>query len=469
MVNRPNVHFLKTPLSSYFYDTNTNQMIKIPDKFYSGLQEYVRTGTSSDEIVQYANALVKEGLFSDNRPTKMEHPESDFLKFHLDVNVEQMTLQVTQQCNFRCSYCTYAPKDIKYQRQHSAKRMTLETALKAVDFFAKHSVNRERVALGFYGGEPLLELNLIKKVVEYAEELFDGKELVFPVTTNGSLFTKETVEFISKHNFNVLVSLDGTPTIHNRSRKFAATGEGTYEAIERNLRYVQENYPDLYKKISFNVVIDPRYSCDELHEMFTYHPLFSDANISSTLISDEGSMEHVTPSDRYIYENSISLFKAFMAQKNRYPQEKTSKISAGTVGARMEGLKKNMKPSGTLPSKMSHGGPCIPGQRRVFVSVDGDLFPCERVSETSEVNNIGNIEDGFNLEKTRKVLNIAQLTSEECKGCWAIRHCTQCVRTCDNNGELSNELKLYNCINVKKEAEAKLKDYMLYKELDYEI
>ena len=74
------------------------------------------------------------------------------------------------------------------------------------------------------------------------------KELVFPVTTNGSLFTKETVEFISKHNFNVLVSLDGTPTIHNRSRKFAATGEGTYEAIERNLRYVQENYPDLYKR-----------------------------------------------------------------------------------------------------------------------------------------------------------------------------------------------------------------------------
>lgn len=469
MIDSPNVHFLKTPLACYLYDTNTNQLIKIPNEFYVGLQEYVHTGISSDEVMKYANALKKEGFLSNNRPTKMGHPESDFMKFHLDTNIEQMTLQVTQQCNFRCSYCTYAPKDIEYQRQHSAKRMSLETALKAVDFFAEHSVSRERVALGFYGGEPLLELKLIKKVVEYAEELFDGKDLVFPVTTNGSLFTKDVVEFIGEHNFNVLISLDGTPEIHNRSRKFAATGEGTYEEIARNLRYVQENYPDLYKKLSFNIVIDPRYSCGDMHEMFTYHPLFADSNVNSTLISDEGSMEHVTPSDQYMDENSIYMFKALMAQKNRYPQEKTSKISAGTIGGRIERLKRSMKPSKALPVKMSHSGPCIPGQRRVFVTVDGDLFPCERVSETSEATRIGNIDDGFDIEKARKILNIVQLTPEECKNCWAIRHCMQCVRACDNNGELSRELKLYNCARVRNEIEESFKEYLLYKELDYEL
>ncbi len=469
MTDRPNVHFLKTPLACYMYETDTNELLKIPDEFYCGLQEYVKTGAASDAVLNYANALKAEGYLSENRPTQMEHPESKFLQFHLDTNVEQMTLQVTQQCNFRCTYCTYAPKDIEYQRQHSAKRMSLETALKAVDFFAAHSVNRERVALGFYGGEPLLELNLIRKVVEYAENVFDGKDIVFPVTTNGSLFTKEVVDFISKHNFNVLISLDGTPEIHNRSRKFAATGEGTYGEIERNLRYVQENYPDLYAKISFNVVIDPRYSCVGLHEMFTYHPLYANANVNSTLISDESAMEHVTPSDQYIHENSKYLFKALMEKDNRYPQEKTSKIAAGTVGARSERLKRNMNVAKGLPDKMSHGGPCIPGQRRVFVTVDGDLFPCERVSETSEVNRIGNIYDGFDIDKARTVLNIAQLTPEECKNCWAIRHCTQCVRACENNGELSRELKLHNCARVRNEAEENLREYLLYKELDYEI
>lgn len=469
MNDRPNVHFLKTPLACYMYEVNTNQMLKIPEEFYSGLQEYVKTGMASDAVMNYANALKAEGYLSSNRPTEMEHQESKFLDFHLGTNVEQMTLQVTQQCNFRCTYCTYAPKDFEYQRQHSSKRMTLETALKAVDFFAAHSVKRERVALGFYGGEPLLELNLIQKIVAYAEELFDGKDLIFPITTNGSLFTKDVVDFISKHNFNVLISLDGTPEIHNRSRKFAATGEGTYEEIERNLRYVQENYPDLYARISFNVVIDPRYSCVGLHELFSHHPLFVNANVNSTLISDESSMEHVTASDQYIYENSIYLFKALMAKKDRYPQEKASKVAVGTVGARSERLKKNMKISKGLPAKMSHGGPCIPGQRRVFVTVDGDLFPCERVSETSEVNRIGNIYEGFDIDKARTILNIAQLTPEECKNCWAIRHCMQCVRACDNNGELSRELKLHNCARVRSEVEEIFKEYLMYKELGYEL
>ena len=136
MNDRQSVHFLETPSACYMYEVNTNQMLKIPEEFYSGLQEYVKTGMASDAVMNYANALKAEGYLSSNRPTEMEHQESKFLDFHLGTNVEQMTLQVTQQCNFRCTYCTYAPKDFEYQRQHSSKRMTLETALKAVDFFA---------------------------------------------------------------------------------------------------------------------------------------------------------------------------------------------------------------------------------------------------------------------------------------------------------------------------------------------
>ena len=113
MNDRPNVHFLKTPLACYMYEVNTNQMLKIPEEFYSGLQEYVKTGTASDAVMNYANALKAEGYLSSNRPTEMEHQESKFLDFHLGTNVEQMTLQVTQQCNFRCTYCTYAPIDFE--------------------------------------------------------------------------------------------------------------------------------------------------------------------------------------------------------------------------------------------------------------------------------------------------------------------------------------------------------------------
>ena len=114
---------------------------------------------------------------------------------------------------------------------------------------------------------------------------------------------------------------------------------------------------------------------------------------------------------------------------------------------------------------MSHYGPCIPGQRRLFIDVNGGFYPCERVSETSDAMNIGNVRDGFDFEKARSLLNISQLTEKQCKNCFALRHCNLCAKYCDNNGELSSELKLSNCKNVRFAAEDTFKNYLMFKEL----
>lgn len=469
MINQPFIHIINTPLYHYIYDVNTNRLIKIPDNIYNQFLAYIERDEKTSEVLRYVNALKEAGYLSTYHPVEMEHSESDFVEYHLGCNIEQMTLQLTQQCNFRCSYCIYAPKDIEYQRQHTSKHMTLELALKAVDFFAQRSIDREKVCIGFYGGEPLLEFKLIKEIVKYAEEIFEGKELLFTITTNGSLFTKEIAEFLGNHNFSILVSLDGTAEIHNRSRKFASTGKGTYDVIEEKLLALQKDYPKLYEHISFNVVIDPRFSCNELHDMFSFNPLYSSANVSTTLIDDSMSMEHVTTSDKYLYESNVHLFKAYMAAFKRYPSERTSKIAKLMISTTRERITKAMTAYKRLPETISHSGPCIPGQRRLFVDVDGNLFPCERVSETSPINKIGHIDNAFDYNKIKALLNIVQLTPEECRNCWAILHCLQCARACDNNGELSAELKRSNCKATKTEVENSLKEYLMYKEFGYEF
>ena len=469
----PFIHLMKTPLNNYAYDVNTNTFIELGDKTYAYLEALLDSGDSAlpapVEVERSLDHLRSQGFFSSKRPKKIEHPQSSLLEYLLNENVKQMTLQLTQECNFRCSYCTYGAKDFQYQREHSSKRMSLETAFSAIDFFVAHSSNQDEVSVGFYGGEPLLEFEMIKTIVEYAEKKFWGKDLMFVITTNASLLTLEMAKFFSEHNVNLTISLDGTAEIHDRSRKFATTGSGTFAAIKKNLDEIRRELPAFSEKMSFNIVIDPRYSCNKLHTMFSEDDSFREATIMPTIIDDFFSTEKAIPSDIFVRESNHHRFKAYLALLGRYPQAKVSRVTQNFMSGTYARLELSLKMSTEVFDTMAPGGPCIPGEMRLFVSADGIFYPCERVSETSESMIIGNLRDGFDVEKARDALNIGQLTEEDCKNCWAIRHCMICVKHCDNNGELCAELKRSECDQVKREIEAQLREYLLLKDFNLSI
>lgn len=465
MVNKPFIYTLKTPLGYYFFDVNKNQIKEIDEKTYRYLEN--ACGVVDSDVEKSLADLKSHGYLSDNRPSKMQHPENEFLEFHLDENIAQLTLQVTQDCNFQCSYCYYAGGSFDNHRSHSSRRMTLEMAITCVDFFVEHSKSQEEVSIGFYGGEPLLEFELIKNVVYYAEEMFEGKNLSFTITTNGSVFNDENINFLSKHNFNVMVSIDGTPEIHNKSRKFADTGEGTYHVIEKNLKKIKLESPDFFEKIMFNVVIDPRNGYDELHEMFSSNELFTGANIRAGIMDDFYAIEKAVESDEYSIESKMMEFKTKLSLLGRYPESKVYGILKTNLMQSIGRHERILKESGNLPDVMSHGGPCIPGQQRLLVTVSGNFIPCERVDETSSAMIVGDIYNGFDYEKARNLLNIAQLTEQSCIDCWAIRNCTLCIRYCDNNGELSSELKKSHCKDTKFSIEEDFRDFLMFKELKY--
>lgn len=124
---------------------------------------------------------------------EVRHVYADYLDVFLTRKLAKITLQLTQNCNFRCKYGIYSETHNLRQRSHSTERMTFETAKKAIDFLWKHSVDSPDVNIGFYGGEPLLEFPLLKKAVKYSERLFEGKNLTFSVTTNGTLLNDEII------------------------------------------------------------------------------------------------------------------------------------------------------------------------------------------------------------------------------------------------------------------------------------
>lgn len=122
-----------------------------------------------------------------------------------------------------------------------------------------------------------------------------------------------------------------------------------------------------------------------------------------------------------------------------------------------------------LPEIAHPGGPCIPGSRRPMIDVDGNIFPCERVSEKSVNMCIGNIYRGFDEEKIRKILNVGKVTEKQCLNCWNFLHCGMCATAADNMYELSGEKRLSFCNSTKLSTLNRMRTICFLKENGYDF
>lgn len=184
---------LKTHQGYYIYIRDTHTIYRIEKEEWQELQK-VEAGLMGEEESSVLKLYEKQGRLKENVVQKIQHPFSDYIEHDTECRMEQMILQVTQQCNLRCEYCIYSGN---YEtRSHSDSRMSLEVALKAIQFAIDHSSESKKICFSFYGGEPLLEFELIKKCVEYVKTHIQGREYVFSMTTNGTLLTPPVVEFL---------------------------------------------------------------------------------------------------------------------------------------------------------------------------------------------------------------------------------------------------------------------------------
>lgn len=472
MPARPFIHLVKTPLYFYFYDVNKNVLVRIDEKLYDYLKNVLSDTQDglqrNPEMEEKIDQLKRQGYLSAERPLKIEHPYVKSLPYQLSRNIAQMTLQLTQNCNFRCAYCVYGGSDLGTQRGHSYKKMDLETAYACIDFLREHSRDQEMVCIGFYGGEPLLELEMIRKLIPYAKKKFEGKNLKFTITTNGSLLTKEVAKYLYDHDVSIIVSLDGPKEIQDRSRRFAADGRGTFDTVRNNLEEIQREYPEVYRAVNVNMVIDPRNQLERIYDLFDHDPIFSGLVVHMSMVASDYSVEQVAVTDKFVIGENKEQFKAYMSLLGRYPKKNVSRLTSATILQQMDRFVKDMGKTRIFKT-MAPGGPCIPGQKRLFVSSDGTFYPCERVSETSQAMKIGDIKTGFDIEAATKLLNIGALTQDECKNCWAIANCMICARQCDNGGELSREFKRSHCRDTKRQVHENLLNYLLLQELREEM
>lgn len=464
---KPFIHLFKTPGGYYIFDVNTNAIIKTNKSVY----DFLQTGQKSCDDNDLINAIEKlkaKGFLSSKRVKEITHPYDDTVEYHLANKLKMIILQVTQQCNLRCEYCAYSGNYLN--RGHSNLRMNFEMAQKCIDFLIDNSRDEERVNITFYGGEPLLEFELIKKCVHYAKEISEGKTVGFNFTTNGTLFTKEIIEFFEQHDAAIAISLDGPKEMHDQNRKFAASGCGTFEKVSKNLEFFRENYPKYFReKVVFNTVLDRNNDFSCVNEFFASYDAIKDSPINVSNIAINYAKFQNEGSEEYDIKLKYELFKLYLNKFNRLDDRYVSKLILTEYTRLRTSVFEGRARMKELPEKGHHGGPCIPGTSRLFVDVNGNFFPCERVSENSEIMRIGHIDTGFDIEKVRTLLNIGRITAESCTNCWAFRFCTLCAASADDTKELSPKIKHSNCMAVRYGQEQNLKDYCTLKEFGHKF
>lgn len=455
---------LRTPGGYYIYDRSVNTIFSVSADEY---QEFKRLQDDADAerspVVQHYR---QKGLLRPNEVSIIRHPATDILPHYCENRLNYLILQVTQQCNLRCSYCAYS--GLYYNRQHNSERMDFETAKRAIDFFVARTAESDRLHMGFYGGEPLLEFDLIQQCVAYVRSQVEGKQVTFGLTTNGTLLTDEKIKFFAENEFQLLLSLDGSKKEHDACRVFP-NGQGSFDVVMRNLRRAKELYPDYAKKIRISTVISPKAELNDMLEYFKSDEVLSDKHITMSPLADTGLKEQVDYKESFHlvrrYEYLKYLFYLLGKIDRQYVSELVIKSQQNIEETYRALQRHNVLPACTCP-----GGPCIPGVKKLFVMTDGRFYPCEKITESSDCGQIGSLDAGFDQKNMEAVLNVGALSAEECKDCWALSFCKICaaqIECKDGQAQFDKADKLRACKKAQLSAAADLYEACVLHEFGY--
>lgn len=449
-MKKPFIELFPSYMGYYFYDVLRSQLLETTRDVYDLLKEILETEDEEkyDQLMnnQRIDDLRSRGFLSSDRPDDIKHPETDYIEYYLQDNVRSLTLQVTQDCNFRCSYCSYTSGgETGLQRSHQKKDMTYERAVEAVNFYLSHSSDIDTLSIGFYGGEPLLKFDLIEKIVRYVEEV-SYKKCDYNMTTNGSIINDRVAELWTKYNFTVLVSIDGCRQTHDKNRKYA-NGHGTYDVIVRNMNELFRKYPQLKEKVFFNTVLDATQEVTCYNQMFVDIDTISQNNTRATIVNKQLNNFDKEVSQEFIDSYEYIKFLTYLKKFNRIKESVESPLIYSYFKNLSIYIEKLVKGEFGLPQHPS--GPCIAGADKLFVDISGKLFACEKCSETSELMKIGSLTSGFDINQIKYLLNIGRINKEKCLNCWAMKFCSLCAVNCDVGGKtISPETKQELCRNA---------------------
>jgi uncharacterized protein len=351
------------------------------------------------------------------------------------VNLPHLIFEVTDLCNLNCKYCGYGDLYEGYDSR-SRGNLSLEKACNIIDYLAKiwkeniESSLIQPLTISFYGGEPLINIDGIKKIIRYVESSnILGKNIRYNMTTNGLLLDRYMDYLVSKE-FSLLVSLDGNERDH--SYRVNRVGRNSHKVVVENLQHLQQKYPDYFvKHVNFNTVLHNMNSVTSawyfIKNTFGKETKISPLNNSgirkekkrefiNLFQTIESSIERTIKREEFeselfieapITKRLISFFYRFSG--NMFDNYSNLLLDSNEM---------MLTPTGT----------CTPFFKKMFITVNGKVLPCEKVNHKFAFGKATNDIVYLDYE------HIAEMYNEyvfkfigQCSTCAYSRRCLQCV------------------------------------------
>lgn len=314
--------------------------------------------------------------------------------------VKALCLHVSHDCNLRCKYCFASTGDFGTGRLI----MDFETAKKAIDFVIERSGSRRNIEVDFFGGEPLMAMDTVKRTVEYARsiETDAGKNFRFTITTNGVLLSDEIIEYINSEMSNVVLSLDGRPEINDAMRK-TVSGSGSYEIIVPKFKKLVDARGDKDYYVRGTFTRDNLdFASDVIH--------IADMGIASL------SLEPVVADPACDYSLREEELPKIFSEYERLAETMLERDDFAFFHFTVD------LSQGPCVIKRLRG--CGAGCEYVAVTPEGDIYPCHQFVGKKEYL-LGSVHaDGFNSELSSRFGAQNIYTREQCRDCWARFYCS---------------------------------------------
>ncbi|URZ01769.1 radical SAM protein [Clostridium felsineum] len=466
---KPLAKLFKTESVGYIYDTGTNKVMSCGKYEYdilqkivdgkineiSNIKDDVDVNNFYEALENVKEAIEQEDILKGGQDWKFASKgHFEELDNKLDCEFDQITLELTEKCNLRCRYCIYND-EFEHKRNFGTRDMSAEIAEKAIDYANLHSGKEKGVGITFYGGEPLINFALLKHSIEYSKKVIKDKRLVFSMTSNLTLMTPEIAAYLSSvEKLTILCSIDGPEEIHDSYRK-DINGDGTFKRAIRGLKYLIDAFGEKASKaISINMVFTPPYSIEKVNKIEEFVKgldwLPKHLRISMTYPTS-GSVND-TPPKGHEKDYGFELIrwsegKYINQLKGDKPIDMFNEEFIVRPLLRIHGRRISNKSESEYPVN----GCCIPGSRKLYVTVDGNFQICERINGSPI---IGNVFDGIDKSKIKKevIKEFVDKSFEDCSKCWASRLCNVCYSHCYTDGKFDMVAKRRNCMSSRANA-----------------
>ncbi len=374
---------------------------------------------------------------------KNEYRENALNNNERDDSAKTFIIELTEECNMRCTYCVFDESSNR-DRNHSRKKNDITKIMSAIDSFYTRT-NKQDAYIVFYGGEPLIEFEMMRDIVDYTLNNY-GNVFKFSFTTNGILLTEDKFSFFVSNNFLITVSIDGPKEVNDRNRVLR-NGKGTHSKVFEKLSKLKSKYPNYFENnVIFNCTINDVNDIEYINSYFS-----SEKIINSDSVRFAPSLDLEKRINSHIL-NSVSVDSVRDAIRNR-DQIILQPVEKNFIGTIVDKIRFRK-----LDGLASSGKKiCIPFSNRTYLRTNGNIQFCERIGsygtidkkDESEIKNYSSI-----FEK-----EFANLKMKECSVCFAYNFCEMCPASFIESGGYSNDLSESKCNNYR---EAVAKAFQIY-------